>query len=93
MINAMKARGILYRVLMVPPMTPTVSTLAPFGATNEVVFCAWTVFSRHVSTAAPSICLFTCIFVRKSGQNYSCAGWNAVRKLGGSGGKKTGEQT
>ena len=67
-VNAMKARGILDKILMVPPMTPTVSTLAPFGATNEV---AWAIFSRHVSTAAPSICLFTCIFVRRSGQNCS----------------------
>jgi hypothetical protein len=92
-VNAMKARDILDRMLMVPPMTPTVSTLAPFGATNEVVFCAWAIFSRHVSTAAPSICLFTRIFVRRSGQNYSRAGWNAVRKLGGNDGKKTGEQT
>jgi hypothetical protein len=54
MVNAMKTRGALDGMLMVPPMTPTVSTLAPFGATKEVVLRARTIFSRHVSTAAPS---------------------------------------
>jgi hypothetical protein len=75
-------------MLMVPPMTPTVSTLAPFGATSEFGFCAWTILGRHVSTTAPSICLFTCIFVRSSGQSYSRAGWSTIRKLGGSNAKK-----
>jgi hypothetical protein len=44
------------RTLMIPPMTPTVSTSAPFGATRDFVPCPLTALNRLMSAAAPSIC-------------------------------------
>jgi hypothetical protein len=69
-------------VLMVPPMTPTVSTSAPFGAIKEVALCPPTALSRLMSAAAASIFSLANIVLRSYTNHASPSGIEAVRLLG-----------
>ena len=59
-VNVTTIDLVVDRILVVPPMTPTVSTSAPFGASNEGLPgtpCPLTAVNRLYSAAAVSNCL------------------------------------